>query len=101
MTQSPVRTILCDSAQVHCLQNFSTIQLTHLPQSLHLSCPASMEQIKATFAQCKKEKRAALVTYVTAGYPTADETPDIMLGMQAGGAGTVQAFFFLAGWPDS
>jgi tryptophan synthase len=52
-----------------------------------------MEQIKATFAQCKKEKRAALVTYVTAGYPTADETPDIMLGMQAGGAGTVRAFF--------
>jgi hypothetical protein len=51
----------------------------------------SMEQIKTTFAQCKKEKRAALVTYVTAGYPTADETPDIMLAMQAGGAGTFQA----------
>lgn len=47
-----------------------------------------MEQIKATFAQCKKEKRAALVTYVTAGYPTAEETPDIMLGMEAGGAGS-------------
>jgi hypothetical protein len=83
----------CDSAKVHCLQTFLTIQLTLLPQTLHLSCPASMEQIKATFAQCKKEKRAALVTYVTAGYPTADETPDIMLGMQAGGAGTVRAFF--------
>lgn len=32
--------------------------------------------------------QSALVTYVTAGYPTAQETPDIMLGMEAGGAGT-------------
>ena len=29
----------------------------------------------------------ALVTYVTAGYPNADDTIDIMLGMEAGGAG--------------
>lgn len=47
-----------------------------------------MQQIKETFAQCKREKRAALVTYVTAGFPTADETVDILLGMEAGGAGT-------------
>ena len=46
-----------------------------------------MDGLKATFAQCKREKRSALVTYVTAGYPTAEETPDIMLGMEAGGAG--------------
>lgn len=46
-----------------------------------------MEHIKETFAQCRSEKRAALVTYVTAGYPTADETLDILLGMEAGGAG--------------
>jgi len=31
--------------------------------------------------------QAALVTYVTAGYPNADSTPDILLGMEAGGAG--------------
>lgn len=31
--------------------------------------------------------QSALITYVTAGYPTAQETPDIMLGMEAGGAG--------------
>lgn len=47
-----------------------------------------MEAIKDTFAQCKKEKRSALVTYVTAGYPTAEETVDVLLGMEAGGAGT-------------
>lgn len=46
-----------------------------------------MDHIKETFAQCAKEKRSALVTYVTAGYPTADETVDILLGMEAGGAG--------------
>lgn len=46
-----------------------------------------MEGIKRAFAKCKEESRAALVTYVTAGYPTADGTPDIMLALQAGGAG--------------
>jgi len=48
-----------------------------------------MDTIKKTFARCKKEGRSALITYVTAGYPTAQETPDIMLGMEAGGAGNV------------
>lgn len=47
-----------------------------------------MEGIKSTFAQCKHEKRPALVTYVTAGYPTPEETVDVLLGMEAGGAGT-------------
>jgi len=46
--------------------------------------------LKQTFAQCKKEGRPALVTYVTAGYPTAEETPDIMLGMEAGGADVIE-----------
>ncbi|TKA64282.1 Tryptophan synthase [Cryomyces minteri] len=49
-----------------------------------------MEGIKKTFAQCKSEQRPALVTYVTAGFPTADETPDIMLGMEAGGADIIE-----------
>ena len=46
-----------------------------------------MEGIKSTFSQCKQEKRPALVTYVTAGYPTTEETVDVLLGMEAGGAG--------------
>ncbi|CAL8580521.1 hypothetical protein XPA_006242 [Xanthoria parietina] len=49
-----------------------------------------MEAIKYTFAQCKKEQRSALVTYVTAGYPTAQDTVDIMLGMEAGGADLIE-----------
>ena len=51
-----------------------------------------MDAIKSTFAQCKKEKRSALVTYVTAGFPTPEETVEILLGMEAGGAGTSSLF---------
>ena len=46
-----------------------------------------MEAIQATFAKCKQQKRSALVTYVTAGYPTVEETVDILLGLENGGAG--------------
>ena len=31
--------------------------------------------------------KAALVTYVTAGFPTSEDTPDILLAMERGGAG--------------
>lgn len=53
---------------------------------LTLSQP-TMDGIKQTFARCAREKRPAFVAYVTAGYPTADETVDILLGLEAGGAG--------------
>lgn len=49
-----------------------------------------MEGLKSTFAQCKREGRPALVTYVTAGFPTAGETVDILLGMEAGGADVIE-----------
>ncbi|CAA9960289.1 hypothetical protein HRS9122_00883 [Pyrenophora teres f. teres] len=49
-----------------------------------------MDGIKKTFAQCKKEGRSALVTYVTAGFPTKEETPDIMMAMEAGGADIIE-----------
>jgi tryptophan synthase len=52
-----------------------------------------MEGIKATFARCKAENRTALVGYFTAGYPTPEETPDIMLGLQAGGVGEIEPSF--------
>ena len=55
-----------------------------------------MEGIKKTFARCKKEQRPALVTYVTAGFPTAKETVEILLGMEAGGAGA-----YLSGSEDA
>ncbi|GAB7362500.1 hypothetical protein MBLNU230_g2821t1 [Neophaeotheca triangularis] len=49
-----------------------------------------MEGIKAAFARAKSENRPALVTYVTAGYPTIEETPDILLGMEAGGSDVIE-----------
>ncbi|KAI0171686.1 tryptophan synthetase [Hypoxylon sp. FL1284] len=49
-----------------------------------------MEALKQTFKRCKAEKRAALVTYVTAGYPRPEDAPDIMLGMQKGGADVIE-----------
>ncbi len=42
-----------------------------------------MDILKKTFAKCKAEKRPALVTYVTAGFPTKEATVDILLGMGA------------------
>ncbi|KAN0112352.1 tryptophan synthase-like protein [Hyaloscypha variabilis] len=49
-----------------------------------------MEGLKNAFAQCKKEGRPALVTYFTAGYPTPEETVDILLGMEAGGSDVIE-----------
>lgn len=46
-----------------------------------------MDGIKAAFAKAKAEKRSALVGYWTHGYPTIEDTPEIMLGMQRGGVG--------------
>ena len=49
-----------------------------------------MEGLKQTFKRVKAEKRAALVTYVTAGYPKATDTPDVMLAMERGGADVIE-----------
>ncbi|PLB55772.1 tryptophan synthase [Aspergillus steynii IBT 23096] len=49
-----------------------------------------MDAIKQTFARAKQEKRAALVSYITAGYPTVEETVDILLGLENGGADIIE-----------
>ncbi|KAK1772831.1 tryptophan synthase [Phialemonium atrogriseum] len=49
-----------------------------------------MEGIKQTFQRCKEQGRAALVTYVTAGFPTAEETPSILIAMEKGGADIIE-----------
>ncbi|KAK9469819.1 tryptophan synthase beta subunit-like PLP-dependent enzyme [Lipomyces arxii] len=48
------------------------------------------DRLKATFAQCKKEGRPTFVTFVTAGYPTANSSVDIMKSMQAGGVDVIE-----------
>ncbi|KAL1956916.1 hypothetical protein VTO42DRAFT_6663 [Malbranchea cinnamomea] len=49
-----------------------------------------MEKIKQTFAKCKAEKRSALVAYVTAGYPATEDTVDILLALEEGGADIIE-----------
>jgi tryptophan synthase len=49
-----------------------------------------MEALKQTFQRCKAQGRAALVTYVTAGYPTAESTPNVILSMEKGGADVIE-----------
>ncbi|KAF5862011.1 tryptophan synthetase [Aspergillus alliaceus] len=48
------------------------------------------EGIKQTFARCKAESRPAFVTFVTAGYPTVEESVDVILGLEAGGADIIE-----------
>ena len=47
-----------------------------------------MDLIRETFAKCKQNKRAALVAYITAGFPTVDESIEALLNLECGGAGT-------------
>nr|POE90674.1 tryptophan synthase [Quercus suber] len=49
-----------------------------------------MEGIKKAFAKAKSEGRPALVTYTTAGYPTIEQTADILLSMEAGGSDVIE-----------
>ena len=49
-----------------------------------------MSRIAATFARLAADKRKALVPYVTAGYPYADITPELMHGMVEAGADVIE-----------
>jgi tryptophan synthase alpha chain len=49
-----------------------------------------MSRITATMAALKAQGRKALIPFVTAGYPYADITPELMHGMVAGGADVIE-----------
>lgn len=49
-----------------------------------------MSRIAATFAALKKQDRKALIPFVTAGFPYADITPDLMHGMAEAGADVIE-----------
>jgi tryptophan synthase len=48
------------------------------------------EQIKQVFAAKKAEGEPVFVTFVTAGYPTKNDTVPQMLAMEAGGADIIE-----------
>jgi tryptophan synthase alpha chain len=49
-----------------------------------------MSRIAARFAQLKSQRRKALIPYVTAGFPFADVTTELMHGMVAAGADIIE-----------
>lgn len=49
-----------------------------------------MSRIAPTFARLKAEGRKALIPYVTAGFPYADITPELMHAMVEGGADVIE-----------
>lgn len=49
-----------------------------------------MSRIATTFAQLKAQGRTALIPFVTAGFPFADITPELMHAMVAGGADVIE-----------
>lgn len=49
-----------------------------------------MSRIQATFAKLKQQGRKALIPYVTAGFPYADVTPELMHAMVAAGADVIE-----------
>ncbi len=49
-----------------------------------------MSRIAVTFDALKAQNRKALIPYVTAGFPYADITPELMHGMVAGGADVIE-----------
>lgn len=49
-----------------------------------------MSRITTTFTALKADKRKALIPFVTAGYPYADVTPELMHAMVAGGADVIE-----------
>jgi tryptophan synthase alpha chain len=49
-----------------------------------------MSRIAETFAQLKAQGRKALIPYVTAGFPYADVTPELMHAMVAAGADVIE-----------
>ena len=49
-----------------------------------------MSRIAATFSNLKAQGRKALIPYVTAGFPFADVTPELMHAMVAGGADVIE-----------
>ena len=49
-----------------------------------------MSRIAATFEKLKADGRRALIPYVTAGFPFADITPELMHGMVAAGADVIE-----------
>ena len=66
--------------------------LTVLERKKDVPLPAERQyhRLEESFAAAKEKGEAAFVSFVTAGYPTAQDTPSILLAMQEGGASVIE-----------
>ena len=48
------------------------------------------EQLKATFLRKKERNQAAFVAFLTAGFPTKDDTLDLLFALERGGADIIE-----------
>ena len=48
------------------------------------------EQLKATFLRKKEQNQAAFVAFLTAGFPTKDDTLDLLFALERGGADVIE-----------
>ena len=61
-----------------------------------------MSRIAATFKTLEAQGRKALIPYVTAGFPFADITPELMHGMVEAGADVIELGVpFPTRWPTA
>ncbi|CAI2185308.1 19945_t:CDS:10 [Funneliformis geosporum] len=46
--------------------------------------------LNQVFQNCREQKRPAFIAFITAGYPDPEETVDLLLGLEAGGADIIE-----------
>ncbi|KAJ2525178.1 hypothetical protein GGI11_000265, partial [Coemansia sp. RSA 2049] len=49
-----------------------------------------IEQISKAFAKAAEEGRPTFVAYIVAGYPSVDQTADILLALESGGVDVIE-----------
>ncbi len=60
------------------------------PPAVAESEPSTSSAIAAVFASCKEQGRAALMPFITAGYPTLEKSQELLEALVAGGADLIE-----------
>jgi tryptophan synthase len=68
----------------------TTTTTTTTAAAMSTTTPAASSRLDEVFASCREKHEAALVTYVTAGYPHPGDTVDLLLALEAGGADVIE-----------
>lgn len=60
-----------------------------MPDAL-VNARAASSRLDAAFDACRERNEAAFIPFVTAGYPSPDDTVELLLAMQSGGADVIE-----------